>query len=145
MVSKNWKIFYQKKYYPDILVTSMRKSTAEDGRMGIVCVHVAIKMWWVQHYSPPSSSCDYLQCICILIYTMYIIYVVSFLFCMQNICSNIKNKELLVCHKHFSWSRMSKWMEKGELLISIHILQKSTHRYFFFYYLLYYMLLFHLF
>lgn len=36
--------FYQKKYYPDILVTSMRKSTAENGRMGMICVHVAIKM-----------------------------------------------------------------------------------------------------
>lgn len=56
---------------------------------------------------------------------------VSFLFCMQSICStcDIENKESLV-YLHCSWSRMSKWMVQEELPKSIHILQKSTHRYF---------------
>lgn len=59
----------------------------------------------------------------------------------------LRIKNHLFIHKHCSWSRMSKWMVQEELPKLIHILQKSTHRYFFFYhyYLLYCILLFHLF
>lgn len=43
----------------------------------------------------------------------------------------LRIKSHLFIHKHCSWSRMSKWMVQEELPKSIHILQKSTHRYFF--------------
>lgn len=136
------KILYIKKNdYSNIRVISMKKKYSWGWKDGDhKCV--AIKMWGynIIHPLPPPVT--------IYMY-LYIHICISYMWYHFNSACKIyvrhiilRRKNHLFVHKHCSWSRMSKWMVQEELPKSIHILQKSIHRYFFFLSLFFTVLLF---